>query len=566
MKEIARIHIAKVPYDIELGAKQELEAYIRSLEQYAAGAELLQDIEIRITELLQDRGVTQNGVIGEADVAAVRTQLGEPKDFASDEDSGEPEPITTETSNSRALYRDTDHAVLGGVLGGIAAYFKVDALWVRLIFIVLLIASFGTAILLYLLMWAIVPPARTAAEKLRLTGKPVNLSSIRELSEQEEVAPAGPRRAETLQRIILFCVGCISLFIALGAAIATLIGIFVAAFRSSTAAEILPLTSGWEYWGIVALFTLSGLLLAALFALGAYVSFARKLPKKLGASLATIILAGLLTFGLGVAAVFYQSWTIRNDAHEALVETAVPLPEEFANVRSAVITINDQTDMPWGDSTTAVEYIADGSDKAMLSALPGDKPKITVEGTTAHITFNPNNQDTRYRFAQASFKIFGPQLEKLTVQAGDVNYTVAQQEAITIEARGDASVFASDTFTTVNARATDNAEIFLGNAAVKHLTANTDRYSTIAAGTVQTLKVIQPTVCPTAGMSVSRISVQGISDQTFTYNGESRAAASHETSCGTVTIGSPELSEDENRYHEWYSESTSRTLPGAARY
>src|SRR5690606_21362044 len=117
------------------------------LETYAEDAELLSDIEIRITELLAERGVMAGGVITASDVAAVRAQLGEPSDFAG-EDVGSKEPVPDE--EPRRVYRDEDEAVLGGVLAGFAKFFGIDALWVRLAFIVLLLASFGTALLLYL--------------------------------------------------------------------------------------------------------------------------------------------------------------------------------------------------------------------------------------------------------------------------------------------------------------------------------------------------------------------------------------------------------------------------------
>ncbi len=51
MKEITRIHIAKVPYDAEVEAKKELEAYLRTLEAYSNDSEIINDIEIRITEI-----------------------------------------------------------------------------------------------------------------------------------------------------------------------------------------------------------------------------------------------------------------------------------------------------------------------------------------------------------------------------------------------------------------------------------------------------------------------------------------------------------------------------------
>ena len=75
MKEITRIHIAKTSYDIEIGAKKELEKYITKLELYADDPNLLEDIEIRLTEILSDRGVEKDGVITAEDVDAIRTQL-----------------------------------------------------------------------------------------------------------------------------------------------------------------------------------------------------------------------------------------------------------------------------------------------------------------------------------------------------------------------------------------------------------------------------------------------------------------------------------------------------------
>jgi len=147
MNEITRIHIAKIPYDIEIAAKRDIEKYIKTLEIYADDKELLQDIEIRITELLANRGVASNGIITLDDVVSIREQLGEPKDFL-DEDKQTKPVVEIDETVKRKLYRNTDDAILGGVLGGIASYFKIDALWLRLIFIVMLFFSFGTVLLI----------------------------------------------------------------------------------------------------------------------------------------------------------------------------------------------------------------------------------------------------------------------------------------------------------------------------------------------------------------------------------------------------------------------------------
>ena len=144
MNEITRIHIAKVAYDIEISAKKELEKYIHSLERYANDPDVLADVEIRITELLSERGVQAGGVISAADIAAVRAQLGEPYEFSDGE--GDIAIGPSGDANSRRYFRATDTAVVGGVLSGLAAYLNVNPLWTRLLFILLSFLSFGTTI------------------------------------------------------------------------------------------------------------------------------------------------------------------------------------------------------------------------------------------------------------------------------------------------------------------------------------------------------------------------------------------------------------------------------------
>src|SRR5690606_5379965 len=134
MKEITRIHIAKVAYDIELGAKKDIEKYMTALERYANDPDILDDIEIRITELLTERGVQAGGVIAAGDVAAVRAQLGEPSDFASEDAQPIDDTLEVGSEQTRRIYRDTDNAMLGGVLAGLAKYLNTDPLWVRLVF------------------------------------------------------------------------------------------------------------------------------------------------------------------------------------------------------------------------------------------------------------------------------------------------------------------------------------------------------------------------------------------------------------------------------------------------
>jgi hypothetical protein len=122
MNEITRIHIAKTAYEIEIAAKKQLEKYIKNLEAYTSDKEVLADIEIRMTELLTERGVKPGGVINSEDVESLRKQLGEPHEFAGDD--GDIANGAVREVGTRRMYRSVDDAVLGGVLSGIAAYFN----------------------------------------------------------------------------------------------------------------------------------------------------------------------------------------------------------------------------------------------------------------------------------------------------------------------------------------------------------------------------------------------------------------------------------------------------------
>ncbi|SDX33777.1 PspC domain-containing protein [Hymenobacter psychrophilus] len=77
----------------------------------------------------------------------------------------------------KKLYRDTDNGKVGGVSAGLAAYFKVDVVLVRILFLVGLFAG-GFAFPLYIVLWILLPEAKTASDKLRMRGSAVTLSAL----------------------------------------------------------------------------------------------------------------------------------------------------------------------------------------------------------------------------------------------------------------------------------------------------------------------------------------------------------------------------------------------------
>jgi phage shock protein C len=62
---------------------------------------------------------------------------------------------------SRKLYRSRNQRMVAGVCGGLADYFNIDATVIRVLFLVLAVFG-GTGLVVYLVMWIIVPDASKA--------------------------------------------------------------------------------------------------------------------------------------------------------------------------------------------------------------------------------------------------------------------------------------------------------------------------------------------------------------------------------------------------------------------
>ena len=77
----------------------------------------------------------------------------------------------------KKMFRDPDDKVFGGVSSGIAAYFGIDVIIVRLLFIVLALFG-GSGLILYVILWIILPEARTITDKMEMQGEPVTLKNI----------------------------------------------------------------------------------------------------------------------------------------------------------------------------------------------------------------------------------------------------------------------------------------------------------------------------------------------------------------------------------------------------
>ncbi len=82
-----------------------------------------------------------------------------------------------EESTAKKMYRDPESKVLGGVAGGIAAFFGWDVVLVRVLFVIMSFFG-GFGIVLYIILWISIPEAKTITERMEMQGEPVTLSNI----------------------------------------------------------------------------------------------------------------------------------------------------------------------------------------------------------------------------------------------------------------------------------------------------------------------------------------------------------------------------------------------------
>lgn len=176
MKRTNHINLSGQALCIDEDAYLKLQEYINTLENHYLkeedGKEIMADIENRIAELFAENLAKQHKeVISTPDVEAMIVIMGSPADIFDGEIESATPPIR------RRLYRDTEHAVIGGVAAGIAAFFNISSVWIRLVFLGLLYFS-GASLWIYLLLWVVIPKAKTTRQKLEMHGQDANISNI----------------------------------------------------------------------------------------------------------------------------------------------------------------------------------------------------------------------------------------------------------------------------------------------------------------------------------------------------------------------------------------------------
>ena len=186
MKITVSINLGGYSFNIDEDAYTELKSYLRNLELHFAGeessSEILSDIETRMAELFRTKITSYKQVIDIDDVRQVISVLGTPEDISDNEGPSARDKFSS--PGYHRMYRDPDHRIIGGVCSGMGAYWDIDPLIIRIIFVALVLAG-GIGILVYLILYIVLPEAKTTAQKIEMKGNPVNIHNIKDSVKKE---------------------------------------------------------------------------------------------------------------------------------------------------------------------------------------------------------------------------------------------------------------------------------------------------------------------------------------------------------------------------------------------
>ena len=195
MNKTLSIGLAGFSFTIEEHAYIKLSDYLAALRSSLdanEADEVMHDIEIRMVEIFKDT-LGKREVINDTDVEKVISQIGKPEQIEEQEEayfsekSSKRQQKTTGTfTGQKQLFRDPEKQKIAGVCAGLAHYVGMDvsamrAIWLGIAILGIFTAAISTSliILIYVILWIVLPKAETATDFLKMKGKPMNFDNLK---------------------------------------------------------------------------------------------------------------------------------------------------------------------------------------------------------------------------------------------------------------------------------------------------------------------------------------------------------------------------------------------------
>ena len=246
MNKTVNINLAGTPFIIDEEAYVLLDQYLNAIGEVCSKAgipETTSDIEQRIAEIVGER-YGKGGIVTITDIRDVIGRIGEPEEIIGVEKTTVEEapvnnpgpqncknetPTRSATLNlKKRLFRDPRNKMLGGVCSGLAWYLGIDPVWVRLAFVALCFISFSTLFVIYLILWIVVPEAKTPGEQLQMMGMESSVQNVGRVVTDtvpppfpEQTPSSGKRLASTVVEICGW-IGKVLFFLIMGLGVVVL--------------------------------------------------------------------------------------------------------------------------------------------------------------------------------------------------------------------------------------------------------------------------------------------------------------------------------------------------------
>jgi phage shock protein PspC (stress-responsive transcriptional regulator) len=272
MKKTLTINLSGFVFHIDDDAYDKLYTYLSKITSHFGNdgdaKEIVEDIEARIAEIFTEKIKNGGEVINLANVEEVIVIMGTPEAISNEEEEKQTNSGRKfYHTGGRRLYRDPDDKVLGGVCSGLGAYFSIDPVIIRIIFVLIFFLG-GSGILAYLVLWIVVPKAASTAQRLEMKGEVVNIDSISKSIKEEmqdvrenfrnyrsspayahnksgmnEVGNTLLSVAKILGTILLVIIGIPFLLVG----VIALITLFALLFASHNVLSVLPFSNGFNF-------------------------------------------------------------------------------------------------------------------------------------------------------------------------------------------------------------------------------------------------------------------------------------------------------------------------------
>jgi phage shock protein PspC (stress-responsive transcriptional regulator) len=439
MNKTIIININGIVFHIEEDAYEVLRVYMTEVKRHFAyspdSEEIVGDIENRLAEMFSERLAKDNKqVVVLQDVQEVTAQMGNASDFDVEED----EPVYTAANESsfkqsKKLFRDMDDRIIGGVCAGVGHYFDIEPRWMRLITLLMFFFG-GTGLMLYIILWIVMPKAATRADKMAMKGEPINLQNFKKnFDEEVENVRHGIKRAHhearpaidkfgrflsTIGKIFIKIIGGFILFIGAMTLLGLIIGLlsFLGLWQAGETGPFPNNLINPEYKSALSFGVFVSLFIpiVALLLFAIRVLFNRKVVTRTGAFAMLIIWLG----GLGLAAYYGIKTGIDFNEEASFSQVTDIKPSEVYYLK-----LNSEKYLSRQDS---LDYKIDSSDF---------KGRIIINGRSHN--FNYDNIDLIIEKAAVDkptltqeFSAKGPDFESALTNARNIKYQVRQTDSV----------------------------------------------------------------------------------------------------------------------------------------